>query len=163
MKDPNKNWRDSFNMHAISVHCRKIYSLFVRALETGRNATANKSCTYIVFIMQCQIVNTKTNKNKQQLRNFLKRWETSVVLIVFQWCFLSRSRLYCYRLLLFVLLESVTRKVIFWSVEVHVYNRHLSSQCISTAQIKREYRINENTWKLHQSKSTIFIYGVIRV
>jgi len=54
----------------IHVHCRKIYNVFVRALETGRKtslwrslscfaANANecyifRQCTCVMFILQCQ-------------------------------------------------------------------------------------------------------------
>ena len=71
----------------ISIHCRNICKLFVRALETGSlflpcfAASANqfyiyRQCTYIVFILQCL-------KVKNNCQTAWKRAETIVVLIIF--------------------------------------------------------------------------------
>jgi hypothetical protein len=95
-----KEWKARLAEHSthstcwihIYVHCRIIYNLFVRALETGGKAShwwdflsyfaasANEFhifllCTYIVFILQYQ-------KDQINCHICVKRSETSVVLIM---------------------------------------------------------------------------------
>ena len=74
------------NIYTIYVHCRKIYNLFARALETDRRASLFRSeCKLILYstTMYIYCVYPAISKSPKQLLNFLKIAETSVVLIVF--------------------------------------------------------------------------------
>ena len=102
-------------MYTIYVHCRKIYNLFVQALETDRNFIFTE-CTYIVFIKFC--------KNCKIL---LMRVEPSIVQIFCQ------SMLCCYCLYLFTIHElgtkpgDYTREIKLKFIHIHV--PLLSSKC----------------------------------
>ena len=74
------------NIYTIYVHCRKIYNLFARALETDRRASLFRSeCKLILYstTMYIYCVYPAISKSPKQLLSFLKIAETSVVLIVF--------------------------------------------------------------------------------
>jgi hypothetical protein len=71
------------NKYTIDVHCRKIYNLFVRALETG------------------------ISKSPKQLPNCLQIDDTSVGLIVFIGVICDVSAYTCYRFFLLLYMNQV--------------------------------------------------------
>ena len=85
-----KGW-ESFHQVIHKHWKRYLREIIIQALETLCQAflacfaaSANKFCIYrqymhIAFILQCQKIQNK-------LPNYLKRAETSIVLIVFSWC-----------------------------------------------------------------------------
>ena len=76
----------STNKYTIYVHCRKIYNLFVWALETGRKASLfRRECKLILYstTMYVYCIYSSLSKSPKQLQNCLKIAETIIVLIVF--------------------------------------------------------------------------------
>ena len=69
----------STNEYTIYLHCRKIYNLFLRALETGRKANLWRVQVNFIFVYY---VYPAISKSPKQEPRYLNIAETSVVIII---------------------------------------------------------------------------------
>ena len=79
-----------WNKYTIYVHCWKIYNLFVQALETGRKVSLWQGFLDCFTEQQCTYNTSKLSEIDWNERHFH----------CFQWCYLLRQLLYCYRFFL---------------------------------------------------------------
>ena len=113
--------------YSIYVHCTKISNLCVRALETGRKVSLLQAfwlfcskCKWILFLRTnvCILCLSWNIKQFKITDNIYEKSRDNNRAHCFHGCPLSGPHLDCYCLEPFVLHESGSSKVIFWSVTV---------------------------------------------
>ena len=100
----------STDKYTIYVHCRKIYNLFVRALETGRKVSLfRRECKLILYstTMYLYCIHSSLSKSSKTTAKLSENSWNNHRSNRFQWRHLWRQRLYCYSFFLLLYMKQV--------------------------------------------------------